>query len=102
MINQWVYKPSVNVGYAHTIKYKLINCSWTVAAVGKGPHFLQKNPQQNFLAIWAWPAMYIPAELASKEDPISIWDWDIHICYSFASSKLIFACHQHLLGHLQS
>ena len=70
----------MNVGYAHTIKYKLINCSWTVAAVGKGPHFLQKNPQQNFLAIWAWPAMYIPAELASKEDPISIRNWDIHIC----------------------
>ena len=48
----------MNVGYVHTIlnnKYKLINCSsWTVvgwmAAVGKGPHFLQKNPQQNFLA----------------------------------------------------
>ena len=38
----------INVGYAHTIKYRLINCSWTVvgwmAAVGKGPHLLQKNP----------------------------------------------------------
>ena len=49
----------MNVGYAHTIKYKLINCSLTVvgwmAAVGKGPHFLQKNPQQNFLAtVQAW------------------------------------------------
>ena len=41
--------------YAHTIKYKLINCSWAVvgrvAAVGKGPNFLQKNRQQNFLAM---------------------------------------------------
>ena len=42
----------MNVGYAHTIKYKLINCSWTMvgwmAAVGKGPHFLQKNPPVEF------------------------------------------------------
>ena len=40
------------MGYAHTIKCKLINCSWTVvglmAAVGKGPHFLQKNPPIEF------------------------------------------------------
>ena len=39
----------MNVGYAHTIKYKLINCSWAMvgwmAAVGKGQHFLQKNLQ---------------------------------------------------------
>ena len=42
----------INVGYAHTIIYKLIDCSWTewLHAVGNGPHFFQKNPQQNFLA----------------------------------------------------
>ena len=44
----------MNMTYTHTIKYKLINYSWTVVAwmavVGKGPHFPQKNPQQNFLA----------------------------------------------------
>ena len=42
----------MNVGYAHTIKYKLINCSWAVvswmAAVGKGSHFLQKNSPAEF------------------------------------------------------
>ena len=42
----------INVGYAHTIKYKLINYSWTVVswvtAVGKGPYFLQKNPPADF------------------------------------------------------
>ena len=42
----------INVGYAHTIKDKFINCSWTVvssmAAVGKGPHFLQKNLPAEF------------------------------------------------------
>ena len=49
--------------YAHTIKYKLINCSWTVvgwmAAVGKGPHLLQKNPQQNFLATGLCVHVYV-------------------------------------------
>ena len=44
----------MNVGYTHTIKYKLINCSWTIygwlimAAIGKDPHFLQKNPPIEF------------------------------------------------------
>ena len=42
----------MNVGYACAIKYKFINCPRTVigwmAAVGKGPHFLQKNPPAEF------------------------------------------------------
>ena len=49
----------MNVAYAHTIKYKLINCSapaWTVvgwmAAVERGPHFLQKNPSAEFSGYW--------------------------------------------------
>ena len=45
----------INVGYAHTIKYKLINCSWTVVswmvAVGNGPHF-QRNLFLHTLARW--------------------------------------------------
>ena len=45
----------MNMVYAHTIKYQLINYSWTVvskmAAVRKGPHFPQRTPQWNFLAM---------------------------------------------------
>ena len=42
------------VATVQTIKYKLINCSWTVigwmAAVGKGPHLAQKNHPTEFSA----------------------------------------------------
>ena len=53
MINQCMgLQALMNVGYTHTIKYKLINYSWTMvgwmAAVGKGPHFLQKSPPIEF------------------------------------------------------
>ena len=51
--DQWMGLQAImNVGYVHTIKYKLINYSWTMAGwmatVGKGLHFLQKNPPIEF------------------------------------------------------
>lgn len=42
----------MNVGYAHILQYKLIKCSWNVVGlmpvVGKGSHFLEKNPPAEF------------------------------------------------------
>ena len=45
----------MNVGYACTIKYKFIDCSWTVvnlmAAVKKVHNSLKRTPQYNLLAM---------------------------------------------------
>ena len=68
----------MNVGYVHAI-YKFINCSWTavgwMAAVGKSPHFLQKNPPAEFSGYG--PAIYVWYQPSIDSHGIHLRHWII-------------------------